>query len=70
MSNKEDNKNLLLQYAGFATQLCISLGVSLYLGIWLDKKINLSFPLLTWILPLIVLIVILTKLIKDTSSKR
>ncbi len=70
MTDKNDNKNLLLQYAGFATQLCISLGLTLYAGMWLDKKINLSIPLLTWILPLIVLVVILARLIKDTSSKK
>ncbi len=70
MKENKDNKNLLLQYAGLGTQLAVSLAASLYLGFWIDKKLGFSTPLLIWILPLIVLIVILTKLIKDTSSKK
>ena len=70
MKANKDNRNLLAQYAGFATQLIVGLGLTLYLGMWLDKKLHLSFPLLVWILPLLVLIVTLTKLIKDTSTKK
>ena len=70
MKEKDNNKNLLLQYASLGTQLCISLGLTLYLGIWLDKKIHFSYPILSWVLPLTILVVILTKLIKDTTTKK
>lgn len=70
MEDKDSNRNLLLKYAGLGTQLCISMGLTLYIGMWADKKLHFPYPLLVWILPLTILVVILTKLIKDTSSKK
>jgi len=67
---KEDNRNrLLFQYAGFATQLMIVLGLAVYGGLWADKKLNLTFPLLLWVLPLVVIVAMIIKVIKDTSKK-
>ena len=70
MKANKDNRNLIAQYAGFAFQLIAGLGLTLYLGMWLDKKLQLSIPLLVWILPLLILIVTFSKLIKDTSTKK
>jgi hypothetical protein len=70
MSDKNDNNRLLWQYAGLTTQLLITLGVGLYLGQWLDKKIGWNLSLLVWILPLLVLLATMIKLIKDTSNKK
>jgi hypothetical protein len=70
MVNKNDNKQLLWQYAGLATQLLLSLGIALYLGIWLDKKMGWQMSLLVWLLPLLVLLATLFKLIRDTSNKK
>ncbi len=70
MEDKDNNKNLLLQYASLGTQLCISLGLTLYIGMWVDKKLHFPYPILVWVLPLTILVVILTKLIKDTSTKK
>lgn len=70
MEDKNQSDRLLWQYAGLATQLLVSLGVALYLGNWLDKKIGWGMALLVWILPLVVLIGTMYKLIKDTSNKK
>jgi hypothetical protein len=70
MEDKNQSDRLLWQYAGLATQLLISLGVALYFGNWLDKKIGWGMALLVWILPLVVLIGTMYKLIKDTSNKK
>lgn len=59
----------MLQYAGFATQLVISLGLGVLAGYWLDKKINIAVPVFTWLLPLLVLLILFLKVIKDTSKK-
>ena len=68
--NKKDNgKRLLLQYAGFASQLVISLGACVFIGYWVDKKLHLSVPVLTWLLPLLILLVLFWKVMKDTSKK-
>jgi chromate transport protein ChrA len=68
--DKKDSNRLLWQYAGLATQLLITLGLAIYIGMWLDKKIGWQGAFLVWILPLSVLIVTLFKLIKDTSNKK
>lgn len=68
MLNKKDNS--LLQYAGIATQLLIGLGLITYLGIWIDKKLLITTPLFIWILPLLLLVGMLLKAIKDTNKKQ
>lgn len=68
--DKNDSNRLLWQYAGLATQLLVTLGVALYIGAWLDKKIGWEWSLLVWLLPLLVLLATLYKLIRDTSNKK
>jgi hypothetical protein len=64
-----DQRNLLLQYAGFATQLAVALLASVYAGKWVDARLSLGIPLLIWLLPLCVLIALLVKVVRDTSKK-
>jgi F0F1-type ATP synthase assembly protein I len=66
----EDNNKLLYQYAGFAMQLLAGLGLAAFIGWWIDKKIATSFHLLIWLLPLLVLLVMIWKVVRDTSKKR
>jgi F0F1-type ATP synthase assembly protein I len=67
---KQDNgKRLLMQYAGLATQLVVSLGVGVFIGFWIDKKASLPVPIFTWLLPLIILIALFIKIFRDTSRK-
>jgi F0F1-type ATP synthase assembly protein I len=68
-NKNDDGRRLLLQYAGLATQLVVSLGIGVFIGYWIDKKTNLSVPVFTWLVPLIVLIAIFIKVFKDTSRK-
>ena len=70
MGEQNDSNHLLWQYAGLATQLLITLGIALYLGEWIDKKIGWNKSLLVWILPLLVLLATMIKLVKDTSNKK
>ena len=65
----QDNSRLLLQYAGLGAQLLVSLGLAVFVGLKLDEKFRFSFPILVWALPLLVLIGIMTKVIRDTSRK-
>jgi hypothetical protein len=66
---KDNGKKLLLQYAGLATQMVVSLGAGVFIGHWVDKKYRIAVPVFTWLLPLIILVVIFIKVIKDTSKK-
>jgi Mn2+/Fe2+ NRAMP family transporter len=69
-TNKKNNNQLLLGYAGLATQLLVMLAISVWLGLKLDKWLKFSFPLLIWLLPLISIIAMIIKVIKDTSKQR
>ena len=70
MKEKEPAKdNLLLQYLGFAMQLIVALGIAVYAGLWADKWIKAGFPLFVWVLPLLIIVVLMYKVIKDTSKK-
>ncbi len=66
---RPENNRLLFQYAGFAAQVAAGLGIAVFGGIKLDDWIEPGFPLFVWLLPLIVIIGILIKAIKDTSKK-
>jgi len=59
----------LLKYGGLATQIIVTLGVTIFIGIKIDKLTNLKFPLATISLPLLVLIGIFWKVYKDSSKK-
>jgi hypothetical protein len=63
------NRQLIWQYIGLGSQLLISLGLAVALGYYADKKISLGFPLLVWLLPLLILIYTIYKAIKDTGKK-
>lgn len=64
------NNNNPLQYASLASQLLVGLGLATWFGKWLDKKRGLTaMPLWIWIFPMIVLLGMLTKLIKETTKK-
>lgn len=69
MAKNDDGKKLLLQYAGFATQLVVGLGLGVFIGHRIDKKISISIPVFTWLLPLLILLVMFWKVMKDTSKK-
>lgn len=66
---KPSNNRDLLRYAGLGTQLFALLGIAVFGGIKADDWLHISFPLLAWLLPLIVLCVLIYKLIKETSKK-
>ncbi len=66
---KERPNDPLMQYAGYAAQLAVGLGLAVWGGWWADGKINIGFPLLIWLLPLLLLIGMMIKVVKDTSKK-
>ena len=65
--NKDTNKKYLMRYAGLATQMLISLGIAVFIGIKADKWLKLSFPILPWLLPLLTLAAIIYRIIKETG---
>jgi len=67
---RDNNSNrILLQYAGLGAQILVSLGLAVFIGFKADKTFHFSFPILVWLLPLLVLIGMILKMIRDTSKK-
>ena len=67
---KKVDNTLLWKYAGFATQLTVSLAVSVYAGIKLDLLLKFKNPVIVWVLPLLVIVALIYKVIKDTAPKK
>lgn len=59
-----------MRYLSYGIQLMATIGIGLYLGYWADNALNLSIPLLIWILPTILLVYMLVKLVKDFSKTK
>ena len=64
------NKSLLLRYSALGTQLIASLAVTVFLGRWIDKKLGFSFPVCIWLFPLLVIVGMIIKAVRDTSKKK
>jgi len=46
------------------------IGLGVFFGFKADGWLHLSFPLLVWLLPLLIIISMTIKIIRDTSNKR
>jgi len=68
--DKRSSNNILLRYAGMGAQILVSLGLAVFIGLKLDSWIGTSFPILVWLLPLLVIIGMIIKTIRDTSKTR
>lgn len=57
------------KYIGLATQLLAALGVAFFIGYKADAYIGWKFPVLMLLLPILVFIVLVWHIVKDTSKK-
>lgn len=67
--NNEDGNKQLLRYAGLAMQFLVSIGLGVFIGLKADGWLHLSFPLLVWLLPLLIIAGLLYNILKETSKK-
>ena len=67
---KQDKNNDLLRYAGLGTQIMVALSLAVFVGYKADGWLQIPIPLLMWLLPLLVLIAIFYKLLKETSNRK
>jgi type IV secretory pathway TrbD component len=67
---QQRNNNDLMRYAGMGAQIFASLGIAVFVGYKIDKWLAISFPILVWLLPVLVLTVFIYKLIKETSKRK
>ncbi|HEY0677900.1 MAG TPA: AtpZ/AtpI family protein [Chitinophagaceae bacterium] len=70
LPDKKNDNNILFRYAGMGAQILVSLGLAVFIGLKLDAWIRTPFPVLVWVLPLLVIIGMIIKTIKDTSKQK
>ena len=70
MASQDEGNKQLLRYAGLAMQFLIGIGIAVFAGLKIDQWINLSFPLLVWLLPLLIICGMIYNILKDTSKKK
>ena len=66
----EGNNRLMMKYAGLTMQVMVGLALAVFIGIKLDKWLSFKTPLFVWVLPLLVIVVMIWQIIKDTSKKK
>lgn len=64
------NNNLLWKYAGLATQFLVGIGLAVFAGLKLDEWLKIKMPLAVWVLPLLLIIAVIIKVVKDTAKKK
>jgi uncharacterized membrane protein YjgN (DUF898 family) len=71
-SKQRSNNNYsdLLRYASMGTQIFVGLGLAVFVGLKADKWLKISAPLLVLILPVVVLVGIIYKIVKETSKQK
>ena len=70
-SRQPSNKNNrdLLRYASLGTQMLVSIGLAVFIGLKADKWLH-TLPLLACVLPLLTLIGIFYKLMRETKPPK
>lgn len=58
-----------MKYAGMGTYILVALALGVFFGMKADQFMKLSFPLLIWLAPLVILGAFFYKVFKDTSKK-
>jgi hypothetical protein len=67
MADERDSNSSMMRYAGLATQWLVMLGLAVWIGLWLDKRIGLP-ALFVIILPLASLVISLWQLIRSFNK--
>ena len=69
MKTRKESNSELIRYAGMGMEFLAAIAIGIFAGIKLDEWLRISFPLLVWLLPLLIIISLTIKIIKDTSKK-
>ncbi len=69
MKTRKEANSELLKYAGMGMQFLVAIAIGIFIGVKSDKWLHISFPLLVWLFPLLIIIGLIIKIIKETSTK-
>jgi len=66
--SSNNSKRDLPRYAGLGTQMLVSIGIAVFIGLKADKWLH-TLPLFSCVLPLLVLAAIFYQLMRQTGNK-
>jgi chromate transport protein ChrA len=69
MDKKKNNLNSYMVYTTYGIQLAVAVGLGLWLGDYIDKKIGVKIPVFSWILPMVLLVAMLVQIVREFSDK-
>lgn len=69
MKRKEDNR-FLWKFASLGSQILIGIGLCLYIGSRTDQWLHIATPMCVWIFPLLFILAVIVKTIKETNIKK
>ena len=64
-----NNQKDILRYAGLGTQLLVAIGIAEFIGLKADQWLH-TLPLFSCLLPLVVLLAIFYKLMRQTDNNK
>lgn len=67
--SSKSNLEYLAQYAGLGVQLLVAIGLALWLGIKADEWLTINTAIFSWLLPLLIVIVMIIKIVKETGRR-
>jgi hypothetical protein len=67
--NDAERRAELYHYASLSGQVAASVGISIFFGVKADKWLHVVFPIFSWALPLLVIVLLIVKLVKESSGK-
>ncbi|HET6256878.1 MAG TPA: hypothetical protein VFE32_22595 [Puia sp.] len=65
-----EGRRQLMRYASLSSQVVVSVGFAVWLGMKADKWMKLSFPVFSMGVPLLVIVLVLVQLVKANSGKK
>ena len=68
-SKRKPSSNTLVHYAGMAMQWLAILLISVWGGKKADQGLKFSKPVFSWVLPVVAVVGLLFKVVKDTRSR-
>lgn len=70
LKDKKAANKMLMRYAGMAMQFAVGIGAGIFFGLKLDNWLKISFPLLVWLLPLLLIIGMIVSVMIDTKKNK
>jgi chromate transport protein ChrA len=59
-----------MRYAGLSSQVAVSVGLAVWLGVKADKWLKVSFPIFSLVVPLLVIVIVLVQIHKSQFREK